>query len=170
MIKSVRMKRASGMYRLPFITVGMLLASIFISCEMQGQTRCMVSAFTSSSPKRESRYFAQESMLPPLPRIDVENTVTPARESDRSLPVLYTNDPKLVSRWLSDNIETDGCTLGFDLEVSKTFHPSSVCSFIRCRFIQHPLSARNARAMRTIVNQTLNSNVSTQISHAPRAI
>jgi hypothetical protein len=107
---SMRMKRA------------ILLTCILISCEMQGQgpARCMVTAYTSSFPKRESRYFAQESMLPPLPRIDVDgdNSVTPTRESDRGLPVLYTNDPKMVSRWLSDNIETNGCTLGFDLEVS----------------------------------------------------
>jgi hypothetical protein len=118
MIMSVRMKRASRTHRLPFIAVGILITCIFISCEMQDQTRCTVSAFNSYSTRRESRYFAQESMLPPLPRIDDENTITPARESDRSLPILYTNDPKMVSRWLSDNIETNGCTLGFDLEVS----------------------------------------------------
>jgi hypothetical protein len=111
MIVSVRMKRASGMHQLPFlfITVGMLVTMV-----------TMVTAYTSNSPKRESRYFAQESMLPPLLRIGVDgdNSVTPTRESDRDLSVLYTNDPKMVSRWLSDNIGTNGCTLGFDLEVS----------------------------------------------------
>jgi hypothetical protein len=120
---SVRMKRANGMHRLPFlfITVGMLVTMVG-----------MVTAYTSNSPKRESRYFAQESMLPPLLRIDVDvdvdNSVTPTRESDRYLSVLYTNDPKMVSRWLSDNIGTDGCTLGFDLEVSSIVLYGCSCS------------------------------------------
>lgn len=116
----IRMKRASGIYR--FMTVGMLVVTM----------ASMVSAYTSSfqNQKRMSRYFAQESMLPPLPRIDIDvdiggdNSVTPTRESDHSgLSVLYTNDPKMVSRWLSDHIGTDGCTLGFDLEVC-SIHPS----------------------------------------------
>jgi hypothetical protein len=115
---SVRMKRSSiGMHRLPlmFISIGMLVTMV-----------SMVNAYTSTSKARkresQSRYFVQESMIPPLPRIDVDgdNSVIPSRkrESDRDLSVLYTNDPTIVSRWLSDNIGTDGCTLGFDLEVS----------------------------------------------------
>jgi hypothetical protein len=142
-VSVVRMQRSIGIHRLPFlfITVGMLATMV---------TMVTVTAYTSNSPKRESRYFAQETMLPPLLRIGVDgdNSVIPSRESsDRDLSVLYTNDPKLVSRWLSDNIGTDGCTLGFDLEVSIVLYCTTVhfcprhhvaceCSFIRCKFIR----------------------------------
>jgi hypothetical protein len=161
------MKRSIGMHRpFLFITVGMLLTMV-----------TMVTAYTSNSPKRESRYFAQESMLPPLPRIDVDNSVIPSRESDRDLSVLYTNDPKMVSRWLSDNIGNDGCTLGFDLEVSIVLYcivrlflvlfilaKECECSFIRCRFIRvrcfihppiHPFSITSHQAHARMSNEDI---------------
>jgi hypothetical protein len=159
MIVSVRMNRSIGMHRLPFllITVGMLVTMV-----------TMVTAYTSNSPKRESRYFAQESMLPPLPRIDVDNSVIPSRESDRHLSVLYTNDPKMVSRWLSDNIGNDGCTLGFDLEVSNVLCGCSFilslclaceCSFIRYRFIRvrlfHPSIITSHQAHARMSNEDI---------------
>lgn len=34
-----------------------------------------------------------------------------------NLQVLYTNDPKEINRWLTDNLSMDGCTIGFDTEV-----------------------------------------------------
>jgi hypothetical protein len=36
----------------------------------------------------------------------------------RSVPVTYTNDPKTVYRWMSDHLPYEGCTIGFDIEVS----------------------------------------------------
>jgi len=70
-----------------------------------------------------SMQFAHESVLPPLPRIETPSTADTesavlSDESNPGLSVLYTNDPKMVSRWLSDHVATGGCTLGFDLEVS----------------------------------------------------
>jgi len=36
-----------------------------------------------------------------------------------SVPVTYTNDPKTVYRWMSDHLPYEGCTIGFDVEVSE---------------------------------------------------
>ncbi|CAB9521512.1 Exonuclease [Seminavis robusta] len=33
-----------------------------------------------------------------------------------ALPVLYTNDPKVLNRWLADNIPMEPCVIGFDTE------------------------------------------------------
>ena len=34
-----------------------------------------------------------------------------------AVPVTYTNDPKTVYKWFSDNLPYAGCTIGFDVEV-----------------------------------------------------
>ena len=44
-----------------------------------------------------------------------------AGEGGRSIPLVYTNDPKSVSNWFQDNLSTEGGTIGFDIEVSVSF-------------------------------------------------
>lgn len=63
--------------------------------------------------KRETRYFTEELVLPPLQPI-AQGTVN---EYSKSLPLLYTNDPKMISHWLAEHISHNGCVLGFDVEV-----------------------------------------------------
>lgn len=75
------------------------------------------SAYSSSSG--ESRYFQTRLTLPPLERSD---DILPMLEFGddfgvSSLPVLYTNDPKVATRWLEEHVAVEGCTLGFDVEV-----------------------------------------------------
>jgi hypothetical protein len=78
-----------------------------------------------------SRYFTQEGMLPPLLSLSAvpsnQTTTIPYSESEggRSIPVVYTNDPSSVYKWLSNNLPYKGCTIGFDVEVS------SIHSFVR---------------------------------------
>lgn len=64
-------------------------------------------------------------MLPPLalcvPNAVATNSTTIAsseQQAGGSLPVVYTNDPSSVYKWLSNNLPFDGCTIGFDVEVS----------------------------------------------------
>lgn len=78
--------------------------------------------------KRESRYFYKELLLPALPRVhNLDLTVAianhPSLLGNDDLPVLYTNDPMKVSGWLADHIPSDGCTLGFDVEVRCALSP-----------------------------------------------
>jgi hypothetical protein len=83
------------------------------------------------------RYFTEFGQLPalelkhssaPRPRILQHTTLSsssnqtdftlPYGKSDcAKLPVTYTNDPKQVYAWFSENLETTGCTIGFDVEV-----------------------------------------------------
>ena len=77
-----------------------------------------------AQPRREtaSRYFTEYFEYPPLERCsssDMNNEVNRVVMTRANLPVLYTNDPKSVSHWLSDNVPRSGCTLGFDMEVSQ---------------------------------------------------
>lgn len=72
-------------------------------------------ALSLSSSKRETRYFTKELELPPLqPMADApaHNVVY-----TKSLPLIYTNDPKVVSSWLGEQISHGGCILGLDVEV-----------------------------------------------------
>jgi hypothetical protein len=72
-----------------------------------------------------TRYFTQHGMLPPLalcvPNAVATNSTTIAsseQQAGGSLPVVYTNDPSSVYKWLSNNLPFDGCSIGFDVEVS----------------------------------------------------
>lgn len=101
-----------------------LCLSFLISVEVFVR-RCSV-AFTPKSKRRESRYFAENHLLPPLSRFNamVSSNATSvcsdlvSESSSFDLPVLYTNDPQKVGHWLRDNVPCTGCTLGFDVEVS----------------------------------------------------
>ena len=84
--------------------------------------------------------FSMERTLPPLASINNQPVSTarsmlsnatigmgaptlwnvPSSFSDHkeeNLKVLYTNDPKEINRWLTENLSMDGCTIGFDTEV-----------------------------------------------------
>lgn len=70
------------------------------------------------------RYFTKDGMLPPLVSLSAvrsnQTTSVPYVEDEgRSIPVVYTNDPCSVEEWLSENLPTNGCTIGFDVEVSQ---------------------------------------------------
>lgn len=105
--------------------------------------------------RRQNRYFTQESLLPPLQRVVVANVqrhqhntnnnnnntmITSSSSSSsssttdytRSIPVMYTNDPASVARWLEENVPSHGCTLGFDVEVRAIVRFSFNISFV-CR-------------------------------------
>jgi len=79
-----------------------------------------------AQPRREaaSRYFTEYFEFPPLERCTTDSSSSNINQKGNrvmkrpNLPVLYTNDPKSVSHWLSDNVPRSGCTLGFDMEVS----------------------------------------------------
>jgi hypothetical protein len=78
-------------------------------------------AFAPNAAKRDSRYFYHEFLLPSLPPVD---GAIPSLPLENHLPLLYTNDPMRVSRWLADHVPSSGCTLGFDVEVR--------CTGVRC--------------------------------------
>jgi hypothetical protein len=63
--------------------------------------------------KRETRYFTQDLELPRLQ----PTTPGEANRYTQSLPLTYTNDPKIVSQWLGEHISQEGCILGLDVEV-----------------------------------------------------
>jgi hypothetical protein len=86
----------------------------------------MVLLGNSRSMRGSSRYFTVEQILPPLQSASSSfqnstETIIPYSRSKpfigRPLPVVYTNDPKHVSQWLSNNIPSSGGTIGFDVEV-----------------------------------------------------
>src|SRR3569623_1277678 len=78
-----------------------------------------VAAFSGMSSRRtgDSRYFGVHLTAPPLQRVE-DSVVDFDPQYGTTLDVLYTNDPRSVSQWLSDNVPSNGCTLGFDIEVS----------------------------------------------------
>lgn len=111
-------------HRLPRLLFSCLTLLLFAGCEIQA--RLVHPAFSHPKQRRQSKHFSIEAIIPPLPRSEptptavtaIEQSPVPAAESGPGLPVVYTNDPTVVSRWLADNVPTEGCTLGFDLEVS----------------------------------------------------
>jgi hypothetical protein len=85
-----------------------------------------------------TRYFTDKGVLPPLHGVGCEilasNQTSETYTTDTSsyvalngpsIPVTYTNDPKTVYRWLSDQLPYEGCTIGFDVEVSCYSFPDS---------------------------------------------
>lgn len=90
-----------------------------------------------SSEFSSTRYFTDKGLLPPLKGRGLQpfalnqtsDTATLPYTTDTSsvlslhgssVPVTYTNNPKSVYRWLSDNLPYEGCTVGFDVEVSRS--------------------------------------------------
>jgi hypothetical protein len=69
----------------------------------------------SGKTKVSTRYISHELVFPPLPSLLLTDEASTAQSP---LPVLYTNDPAQVSRWLADNVPNHGGILGFDVEVS----------------------------------------------------
>jgi len=70
--------------------------------------------------KRQGRYYTVEKSVPFLPQIPTNSEYSktlPYSKRLKSLPVTYTNDPKVVQQWLVKKIPADGpCILGFDVE------------------------------------------------------
>ena len=100
---------------------GRLFAAAICSCLLASSGTA--DAMVMLGPRRESRYFAVQQMLPPLSRdmASFENsTVTLPYSSSHGepLPVVYTNNPKVVTQWLSNHIPSSDGILGFDVEVS----------------------------------------------------
>lgn len=103
-----------------------------------------VEAFLGSSerpshPNISGRYFVQTGVLPPLSPVATTRTTTEQLSQSSNgtthatiarqtycddtvgnIPVVYTNNPKAVDKWLCTNLPYDGCILGFDIEVSKS--------------------------------------------------
>jgi hypothetical protein len=75
--------------------------------------------------KGTHRFFTEGGVLPPLTRSEstlvspneTQSIIPYSEETARQIPVTYTNDPKSVYRWFSDNLPYTGCTIGFDIEV-----------------------------------------------------
>jgi hypothetical protein len=75
--------------------------------------------------KQARRFFTQRGILPPLTRSEsslvfsneTQSTIPYSEYTGRQIPVTYTNDPKSVYRWFSDNLLHTGCTIGLDIEV-----------------------------------------------------
>jgi hypothetical protein len=75
--------------------------------------------------KHTHRFFTEDGILPPLTRSEsplvfsneTQSTIPYSEYTGRQIPVTYTNDPKSVYRWFSDNLSRAGCTIGFDVEV-----------------------------------------------------
>ena len=91
---------------------------------------------SSSSRTSNNRYFTQHSILPRLDKMEsswsfsnettslptttatTTSTVPYSEYTGREIPVVYTNDPKSVYSWFTENLSTNGCVVGFDVEVS----------------------------------------------------
>lgn len=101
------------------------------------------------------RYFTYGATLPPLEKVrqPLQNHTdssfllsaqrTPSNPMEGStIPVMYTNNPKSVYEWLSDHLPTDGCILGFDIEVSQhTFRwNATICSMLCTPIAYHFIS------------------------------
>lgn len=74
---------------------------------------------TRQTNARETRYFTEECLIPPIQRCSNESQTAADSINVEALPVVYTNDPKAVSRWIANHVPSEGCVLGFDLEVRK---------------------------------------------------
>lgn len=74
---------------------------------------------TRQTNERETRYFTEECLIPPIQRCSNESQTAADSINVEALPVVYTNDPKAVSRWIANHVPSEGCVLGFDLEVRK---------------------------------------------------
>lgn len=116
---------------------------VALSSYVQKPTPSLVALQPKKKNNGSKRYFYSELTLPPL--VSIQNDPysllskattkqrvnsddhyshifqSPSLYSVSDLPVIYTNDPKIVSRWLSDNIPSTGCTIGFDVEVSLAY-------------------------------------------------
>ena len=102
---------------------------------------------SSKSRPRETRYFTEECLIPPLQPLDDRhasngNFTTSSLNSDKihlgPLPVVYTNNPKTLAQWLAEHIPSTGhCTIGFDLEV-RTW--ATCCGIVRSVFHAHTQS------------------------------
>lgn len=75
-------------------------------------------AFLPRNQRRNTRYFTTEAVLPAIPVVSPadNNTAAYRRGYGFPVPVVYTNSPETISKWLSDNIPSEPSVLGFDVE------------------------------------------------------
>ena len=83
-----------------------------------------------------TRYFTSVGVLPPLPRVEYQksntnrrirskkknskDTIATSPQGQGDVSVTYTNNPKVVTDWLDQNLpKNEGCFIGFDVEVSQ---------------------------------------------------
>lgn len=77
---------------------------------------------TGLQSRRNSRYFTEELILPPLPLVQTQSSeltsvsIPYGGSHNRAIPAIYTNSPLTISNWLAENVSTSGCILGFDVE------------------------------------------------------
>jgi hypothetical protein len=73
-----------------------------------------------------TRYFTSIGRLPPLPTYEKNHKSSSIQMQDEEefVSVTYTNNPKVVTEWLDQNLDRrpEGCVLGFDVEVSKLIY------------------------------------------------
>lgn len=110
----------------------MSIRLILVFCLTNSLNALGVNVVVAPQVRQNTRYFSAELMLPPLPLADYSSFESPAESSNiglhsRSIPVVYTNSPVTISRWLSENVSSPGCVLGFDVESNPstpwTIHP-----------------------------------------------
>lgn len=86
---------------------------------------------TNRIKHREARYFTVKDCLPPLETMPSSSlpsysnstftmTMPYSDTTSEPLPVVYSNDPKVLNRWLVDHVPMEGCAVGFDTEVRAT--------------------------------------------------
>lgn len=111
----------------------MAIRLILLCCLTNSLHALSVNVAFEPHVRQSTRYFSAELMLPPLPPVHYSSSFDSSHESThgssqcRSIPVVYTNSPLTISKWLSENISSAGCTLGFDVESNPstpwTIHP-----------------------------------------------
>lgn len=98
------------------------LSSVFLlhSLRERSFSTTRVQALSSSRKENTARYFTKKVEIPPLATLpDVSTTLHSDKINMGPLPVVYTNNPKTVSKWISEYIPAgQPCTLGIDIEVS----------------------------------------------------
>ena len=93
-----------------------------------------------------TRYFTSVGVLPPLPRVEDQksntnrrirskkknskDTIATSPQGQGDVSVTYTNNPKVVTDWLDQNLpKNEGCVIGFDVEVSQIYsYLRTLCS------------------------------------------
>ena len=112
------------------------------------QARYSCESYVISPPMpciHHNNYFSASLELPlPTPMIADSGEST----ASSRIPVLYTNDPAHLRRWLAKNIPADGCcSIGFDIEVSS------------CPWLHLVLGEKQCRKEETILTRRGNNQI-----------
>lgn len=77
----------------------------------------LAKAYRASSLYHRGGIFSVDLTLPPLQSRGPDSKHQ--FELAGKIPALYTNDPVAVATWLENNVPSNGCMIGFDVEVSR---------------------------------------------------